>query len=386
MEHHRRKKRPNGRLSSRALVVMTTNIELQYDQKSVNWRQTVKNNQRKTYIVIATFLVLFLILGLLIDLIWRYNTAGSITTVYNQYGQAFQTTIPPEIGQLAIQLITLQLIPWATIICTGIAIIWVLATFVFYDKIMLAGTQYQEIKATDTNPTARKLYNIVEEMKLAANMSFMPKVYLIHAEYMNAFASGYSEKSAMVAVTTTLVDRLNRSELQAVMAHELTHIRNQDIKLNLFTVVLSNMLMFMLEVSFFSVLFSGNSRRDNKNNNNIMTIIFIVVLVLRYILPIITTMLMLFLSRTREYMADAGAVELMRDNQPMANALLKINQAHNDPQTANSYKQQAHEQIRRASYIYDPSKALSATGNSNDFFSTHPSLKKRLAAIGIKIQ
>ncbi len=361
-------------------------MDIQYS-KSVDWRQTVKLNQRKTYIVIASFLVIFFILGILIDLIWRLNTTDVLVTTRNSYGQIVRHAEAMPIGELAIKLATFQIIPWATIISTLVAIIWVCCTFAFYDKIMLAGTEYEEITADTNDPFSRKLYNTIEEMKLAAGMAFMPKVYLIHANYMNAFASGFSEKSAMVAVTTALASKLNRSELQAVMAHELTHIRNQDIKLNLFTVVLSNMLMFMMEISFFSLLFSGNNRKnDRNNNNNIMAIIFIVVMVLRYVLPIITTMLMLFLSRTREYMADAGAVELMRDNQPMANALIKINQGHTDPSATADYKQQGHEQLRRASYIYDPSSALSAGESSSDFFSTHPSISKRLAAIGIKLK
>jgi heat shock protein HtpX len=363
-------------------------MDIQYS-KSVDWRQTVKVNQRKTYVVIASFLVIFFILGILIDLIWRINTTDVIVTTYNAYGRPVHYSEAMPIGELAIKLATFQIIPWATIVCTAVSVIWIFCTFAFYDKIMLAGTEYEEISPNSNDPFARKLYNIVEEMKLAAGMSYMPKVYLIYANYMNAFASGFSEKSAMVAVTTALATKLNRSELQAVMAHELTHIRNQDIKLNLFTVVLSNMLMFMIEASFFSLLFSGNNRRNDRNsnnNNNIMGIIFIVVMVLRYVLPIITTMLMLFLSRTREYMADAGAVELMRDNQPMASALIKINQGHTDPNTASEYKQQANEQLRRASYIYDPSSALSAGESSSDFFSTHPSISKRLAAIGIKLK
>ncbi|MDE4980592.1 M48 family metalloprotease, partial [Francisella tularensis subsp. holarctica] len=76
-------------------------------------------------------------------------------------------------------------------------------------------------------PLARRVYNVVEEMKVAADMRYMPTVFLIDAKYMNAFASGYSEKSAMVAITTKLANAINRYELQAAMAHELTHIRNQ---------------------------------------------------------------------------------------------------------------------------------------------------------------
>ena len=270
---------------------------------------------------------------------------------------------------MAHALITLQLTPWATIISTVVALIWLLVTFSYYDKIMLAGTQYREIHANDPDPLCQRVYNVTEEMKIAANMPYMPKVYLIEANYMNAFASGFSGKSSMVAVTHALAQKLNRDELQAVMAHELTHIRNQDIKLNLFTVVLSNMMMFMLEFMFWSLLFGGNrsSRRDN-NNNNAMAIIFMVVMLLRFILPLITSMMMLFLSRTREYMADAGSVKLMRDNQPMANALIKISQNHETPETATSYRQTSNERMRRASYLYDPASAKFAAGGMDDMF------------------
>ncbi len=353
--------------------------------KSADWRETIKQNTRKTYLVIFLFLIMFLALGLLIDFIWRYNTVG--VYVQNAYGQYKMMAVPP--GQLFVELITFKLMPYATIISVLAAIVWVFCTFSFYNKIMLSGTQYIEILPDSSDALSQKIYNVVEEMKLAANMSYMPKVYLIEADYMNAFASGYSEKSAMVAITRTLAEALSRDELQAVMAHELTHIRNQDIKLNLFTIVLANMLMFMVDILFYSVLFGGSGRnqRDDRNNNgnNIMMIIFVVVMVLRFVLPLITSLMMLFLSRTREYMADAGAVELMRDNTPMARALLKINSNHQEPETAQAYKQTSNERLRRASYIFDPNSAqLAEQKESSDLFSTHPSLKKRLAAMGFK--
>ncbi|WP_119342775.1 zinc metalloprotease HtpX [Facilibium subflavum] len=345
------------------------------DINSVDWREVVKKNTRKSYIVIALFLIIFFALGFFIDLIWRY---GQLSSFYPQYNIS--------LSAVAHALISFQITPWAVIISTGLALIWLLLTFSYYDKIMLAGTQYREIQPNDPDPLCQRIYNIVEEMKIAANMPYMPKVYLIEANYMNAFASGFSEKSSMVAVTRTLAERLSRDELQAVMAHELTHIRNQDIKLNLFTVVLSNMLMFMIEFLFWSVLFSGGNRSRREGNNNVMAIIFMVVMLLRFILPIITGLMMLFLSRTREYMADAGAVELMRDNRPMANALIKISNNHQDPQTAQAYRQTANERMRRASYLYDPASAKFSGNGVDDLFSTHPSLKKRLKSIGASIR
>jgi len=113
--------------------------------------------------------------------------------------------------------------------------------------------------------------------------------------------------------------------------------------------------------------------------------IFVIILLLRYLLPIITLLLQLYLSRTREYMADSGAVELMRDNGPLAEALLKIQNDHEQNQAAyqQAYQNTAHEQVRREAYIYDPSQAgISTLGDSSSLFSTHPNIIERLKAIG----
>lgn len=217
---------------------------------SVNWREVVRKNTYRTYFVIATFLIVFFLLGIFVDTIWRYSEFAN--AYYNRYG------IELPISRVFYSLATFQIPPYATMIISTVAVIWVFVTFSMYDKIMLSGTEYQEIAADNQDPLARRVYNVVEEMKVAAGMRYMPKVFLIDANYMNAFASGYSEKSAMVAITTKLANALNRDELQAVMAHELTHIRNQDIKLNLFTMVLSNMMLIIMDSLFYSALFSYN--------------------------------------------------------------------------------------------------------------------------------
>lgn len=342
---------------------------------SANWREVVAKNTRKTYFVIATFLVVFFLLGIFVDTFWRYSELAN--TYYHTYGAQL------PISKVFIALATFQIPPVATMIIFAIAVIWVLITFSSYDKIMLSGTEYQEISPDNQDPLARKIYNVVEEMKVAAGMRYMPKVFLIEANYMNAFASGYSEKSAMVAITNKLANALTRDELQAVMAHELTHIRNQDIKLNLFTMVLSNMMLIIMDFLFYSALFSGNNNsRDSKNNN--AAAFFIIIMILRYVLQIFTIFMMLFLSRTREYMADAGAVELMRTNVPMANALLKISNDSKSAEAQHSYKHNKNENLRRASYIFDPLSAGISGGDMSDLFSTHPSIEKRLASMGVK--
>lgn len=338
-----------------------------YIQKTTNWRETLRHNQRRSYLVIATYFLIYIALGLLVDLYIQSN-------VY----------VETSLSQIFFALITFQILPGATLITVGVATISLWITFLFHNRLVLLGSEYKEITPDKKiNFAEKQLYNTVEEMKVAAGLSYMPRVYLIEAEYMNAFASGYSEKSAIVAVTRGLLEKLNRDELQAVMAHELSHIRHLDIKLTLMASVLSNLILIVIDVMFYGVLF-GRNRGGNGRGGN--WLIFVIIL-LRYLLPLITVLLMLYLSRTREYMADAGSVELMRDNQPLARALLKIkdDHVHHRDQYADDYKNTAHESVRREAYIFDPIKAgIEARSAISDFFSTHPSIENRLRAIGFK--
>lgn len=346
---------------------MSDNLS-EFQVRAGDWRATIKSNQRHTVFVIASFIVIYVIVGLVIDL--------SLYT--NQYPHA-------TLSQIFWGLITFQITPIATIIACIVAVISILVAIAFHDKLMLLGSEYREITGeTAQNLTEKQLFNVVEEMMVAAGLQFMPKVYLIEAQYMNAFASGYSEKSAMVAITRGLIEKLDRDELTAVMAHELSHIRHLDIKLTLMASVLSNITLILIDVLFWNVMFGGgnSNREDDKKNNQL----FIIIMVLRYVLPLLTVILMMYLSRVREYMADAGCVELMRNNEPLARALLKIQNDHEDnkAQYAAAYSATPHESIRRQAYIFDPIVAgIEAHRSISDMFSTHPSVEQRLKAMGI---
>lgn len=331
---------------------------------TTDWRKTIRVNNRKTMMVMAMFFLIYFAIGMLIDI---YNGSGSYPGV--------------PLSQIFFALITFKLFPLVTLIMLAVAGISLFVTFTFHNRLMLLGTEYHEITPETARTLQEKqLYNVVEELKIAAALTFMPKVYIIDADYMNAFASGYSEKSAMVAITRGLINKLNRSELQAVMAHELSHIRRMDIKLTLMASVLANLILMVLDIFFYQIIFS---RRDNNDRRGIATLIIL----LRYLLPIINILLLLYLSRTREYMADAGCVELLRDNQALASALLKINNDHlsNRDQYAAQYQSTPHENVRREAYIFDPHQAGIQPSNSlSDLFSTHPNLKDRLKALGFQ--
>jgi len=335
-----------------------------YISTSADWRRTLRQNGRRTYVVITLFFLIYFGIGMLVDL---YMSASFYPAA--------------SISQLFYALITLRIFPLATVSMLGIAAVSLLVCYAFYDKLMLLGTEYHEITPeTAKNVSEKQLYHTVEEMKIAAGLRYMPRVFIIDADYMNAFASGYSERSAMVAITRGLMEKLNRDELQAVMAHELSHIRHMDIKLTLTASLLANLSIMALDILFYNAIFS--SRRNNDKSKNALAV---VIMILRYLLPVISILLLLYLSRRRELMADAGCVELMRNNQPLATALIKISDDHTQHRDKynKAYAQTPHENVRREAYIFDPTQAgIASITSISDAFSTHPSLEMRLAALG----
>jgi heat shock protein HtpX len=336
-----------------------------YTSSTSNWRKQLRTNERRTYIVMLVFILIYIAIGLIIDL----------------YLHPEFSKIP--ITQAVRMLVTFKIIPIATFILGGIAVASILITYSLYDRIMLLGTKHHEITSNKKRSLEeQQLYNVVEELKIAAGLRYMPKVYLIEADYMNAFASGYSEKSALVAITRGLLNKLERNELQAVIAHELSHIRHHDIKLTLMASVLSNIMLIALDIMFRVIIFGGGGRRRSSGN-----VIVVVIILLRFLLPIVTVLLLLYLSRKREFMADAGAVELTRDNISLAQALLKISNDHKDNKEKyeKSYRSTLHEEVRHEAYIFDPKQAgMSAQHSMASMFSTHPPLDARLQALGFR--
>jgi len=299
-----------------------------------SYRNIIKQNRRKTIIVLTIYLFIYLFLGLLVDVI--LHDQGSFIDSMQQ-------------------LITLQVFPIATTILLAIGFLSIFVSIFFFKRIQLAGEKYIEVD--ENNKEYRQLYNIMEELKIAASMRYMPKIYIIEANYMNAFASGWSEKNTMVAITRGLLNKLNREEIAAVMAHELSHIRHEDIKLTLVVGVTTNIMLFV--VDWFVLMFLDGKSEGAKKAKTIL-------LILHFILPLLTIVLQMWLSRSREYMADAGSVELIRNPEAMASALRKISGDYEN----NKYKDK--NVTRKAAYIFQKGDSL---------FSTHPSIKNRITKL-----
>lgn len=195
----------------------------------------------------------------------------------------------------------------------------------------------------------------------------MPQLFIIDSPALNAFASGINEKTYAVTLTSGIIDELDDMELEGVIAHELTHIRNKDVRLLIISIIFVGIFAFLVQVLFRSVLY-GSGRRKNSKVDGRAILIALAIAVVVYILSI---MFKFALSRKREYMADAGAVELTKNPTAMASALRKISGNH-DLETRSG----------------DVKQLFIENGNSNKkgfmsslsgLFATHPPIEKRIA-------
>lgn len=213
-----------------------------------------------------------------------------------------------------------------------------------------------------------QLFNVVEEMAIAAGLP-MPEVYVIDDSAPNAFATGRDPKHAAVAITTGLLDKLDRDELQGVMAHEMSHIRNYDIRFSMLMAVMVGVIALMCDY-FRRMAFYGGShsrrRSSNRGNDAVQAIALILAVILAILAPIFAKIIQMAISRQREYLADASAAELTRYPEGLARALQKIASDREPLEAANRATQHL--------YIINPLKAL----GSGALFSSHPPTEERI--------
>jgi heat shock protein HtpX len=217
-----------------------------------------------------------------------------------------------------------------------------------------------------------ELYNVVAEMAIAAGVP-MPAVYLIYDSAPNAFATGRDPAHAAIAITSGLRSKLTRAELQGVIAHEMSHIRNYDIRLMLLMAVLVGTVVILADLFFRMLWFTGSGssrKRDDKGGGGgiIALVLIILAVILSIIAPLLAQLIQLAVSRQREYLADASAVELTRYPQGLADALRKIDADPTELKQAN--RGTAH------LYIANPIKKFEARANSA--FASHPPLEDRI--------
>lgn len=233
----------------------------------------------------------------------------------------------------------------------------------YSDKIVLKMSRAQEIKKEDSP----ELYRVVENLCITAGLP-LPKIYIINEMAPNAFATGRDPQHAVVAVTRGLLETLNRSELEGVLAHELSHIGNRDMLLSTVVVVLVGMVA-LLSDWFLRWSWLGGGRRSNDEGGNLGAILVVVGIVLAIFSPIIATLMQLAISRKREFLADASGALLTRYPEGLASALEKISRNPAPLHVAN--KATAH------LYIANPLRGRKVS----KWFLTHPPIEERIKAL-----
>ena len=235
------------------------------------------------------------------------------------------------------------------------------ASFWFSDKIALSAAQAVVLDKKQFG----NVYKIVENLRITAGLP-MPALYLIPDTALNAFATGRDAKHASVAITEGLLERLNDNELAGVLAHELSHIGNEDIRLMRMVMVMAGLIALISDWVLHSMFWGGRDREDRGGGSAAMLLIGIGLSILA---PIAATLIQLAISRKREFMADANAVLLTRYPEGMISALKKISGDEEPLEVAN--KATAH------MYFSNPLKG----GFLSGLFSTHPPIEQRIQAL-----
>lgn len=282
------------------------------------------SNTRKTYFLIAFFLIFVIAVG------WVFSQAMNSSALL-----------------------------WVAVIFSTLMSV---GSYWYSDKIVLSMSKARLVEFEDN----KELYRLVENLCITAGLP-LPKIYIIDDSAPNAFATGRDPEHAVVAVTSGILEKLDRSELEGVIAHELSHIGNRDILLSTVVVVLVGIVALLADY-FKNFLWWGGGR-DNDNNNSNNVVIMIAAILLSILAPLFASLIQLAISRKREFLADADGALLTRYPEGLASALEKISADQEPLEVAN--RATAH------LYITSPFK-----GNKvSKLFSTHPPIEERVAAL-----
>ena len=288
----------------------------------------ITSNKRKTWILLLVFFLLLALVGYAVGYLFMRSGLGSM------------------------------------IIALIIGLIYALTMIFQSTEIVMSMNGAREVD----EQTAPDLYHVVEDMAMVAQIP-MPRVFIIEDSSLNAFATGSNPQNAAVAATSGLLAIMNREELEAVMGHEVSHIRNYDIRISTIAVALASAITMLSSMAGRMMWWGGAGRRrsDNDRDGNGLEIIMLVISLLAIVLaPLAATLVQLAISRQREFLADASSVELTRNPQGMINALRKLDNSepmHHHVDDASS-----------ALYINDPKKG----GGLQKLFYTHPPISERI--------
>ncbi len=304
----------------------------------IGLQEQIRRNNRKSLLLLLSFPTLILVGAYL----FFFFLIGSNNM--NEVNTQFIYTIPFILGGVGV---------------------WFLIAYLSHSSIIKSTSGAKSLDRRDH----KRIYNLTENLCMSVGMK-MPKLYVINSSALNAFASGIDERSYAVTLTTGIIDKLNDEELEGVIAHELSHIRNKDVRLLIISIIFVGIFAFLVEVLFRSLIYGGR-RKDSKMDGRVVLVAMLIAVVVYFF----SIVFKFALSRKREYLADAGAVEMTKNAGAMASALRKISGNSN----VESVKSGDIKQL-----FIDNSKSKkesNAFSSISGIFATHPPIKKRIAIL-----
>jgi heat shock protein HtpX len=294
--------------------------------------EQIASNKRRSFFLVLFFLALIFLLVWLFDQMVGMGTAGLVA---------------------------------AAVIAGAMTI----GSYYASDKIVLTMSKARPVKKEEYP----YLYNVVEGLTIAAGIP-QPRCYVIDDTAPNAFATGRNPQNSVIVVTTGLLDKLNRVELEGVIAHEMSHIKNYDVRLQTLTVVMVGVVALLSDWMRRSFWFGGGRRRSSdrgKGGGGGAALILALALVMAILSPLIAQLIRLAISRKREFLADASGAMLTRYPPGLASALRKISADKEPLEAAN----------KATAHLYIVNPLLEHGGRINKLFSTHPPIEERIAAL-----
>jgi len=295
------------------------------------FRDRISVNRRNSVFLILAFLVFAIVLGYVIGYAWIGDPIGAL---------------------------------FGLVLAFAVGTIGGLVSYFAGDKMVLAASRAEEI----THRDAPQLFNVVEEMSIAGGLP-MPKVYIIQDTAPNAFATGRDPEHASVAVTSGLLEKLDRDELQGVMAHEMAHVGNYDIRYAMLVGILVGTTVLISDFFLRGLWFGGG--RSREGGGYVQIIMMVVAILLAILAPLFARLLQMSISRQREYLADATAVQLTRNPDGLADALQKISGDREVLEVAN----------RATAHLYIVNPVKSFEKRAKGLFSTHPPIQERISLL-----
>ncbi|RYM31341.1 protease [Brumimicrobium glaciale] len=312
--------------------------------KYVGLQEQISSNNRKSILLLAAFPLLVLVMVFIFFFAINYTEEGFPT----------------------IDLVLKQFLNAIPMVLLAVGIWFVIAYFANSSMINNAAKSHSLSRKENM-----EVYNLTENLCMSVGMK-MPQLRIIDDSALNAFASGINEKTFTVTLTSGIIEKLDEKELEGVIAHELMHIRNSDVKLLIVSIIFVGIFSFIMQVALRSILYGGMSSRRSKDDGKGGAAIMILIVVLAALAYFLSILFKLALSRRREYMADSGAAEMTKNPLGLASALEKISGNHHVDKIKSADVQQM--------FIENTPKDTSASlfGGVKGLFSTHPPIEKRI--------